>query len=195
MKKYILPYKIINTIFIVIFVFIINASAVFAWDDCPLGEVNDPYPGDCGRYTDTDKNGICDHSEPNPNEKNIELAENDIQVNPIEKVALTENKINNTPGYNFFSLTISIIFLYFLSYFSSKKKLIEIKTHKKIWNFLLLFTFLVSGLLGILLVLKIDYNIIISLPFNILSLHVEAGIAMAVISFFHILERIKCFKI
>ncbi|MBW2998901.1 4Fe-4S binding protein [Candidatus Woesearchaeota archaeon] len=31
--------------------------------DCPLGIVNDPYPGDCGIYVDKDNNGICDLSE------------------------------------------------------------------------------------------------------------------------------------
>ncbi len=39
---------------------------VGAWNDCPKGMVNDPYPGECSRYVDTDGNDICDHSEPAP---------------------------------------------------------------------------------------------------------------------------------
>jgi len=31
---------------------------------CPLGLVNDPYPGECRRYVDANGNGICDLSEP-----------------------------------------------------------------------------------------------------------------------------------
>ncbi len=31
---------------------------------CPFGRVNDPYPGQCGRYVDSNHNGICDLSEP-----------------------------------------------------------------------------------------------------------------------------------
>jgi hypothetical protein len=31
--------------------------------DCPHGEVNCEYPGNCGKYIDTDNNDICDHSE------------------------------------------------------------------------------------------------------------------------------------
>ena len=31
---------------------------------CPFGQVNDPYPGQCKRYVDTNDNGICDLSEP-----------------------------------------------------------------------------------------------------------------------------------
>ena len=30
---------------------------------CPYGRVNDRYPGECHRYTDTNGNGICDLSE------------------------------------------------------------------------------------------------------------------------------------
>ncbi len=30
--------------------------------DCPFGEINDPYPGKCGRYVDANNNQICDLS-------------------------------------------------------------------------------------------------------------------------------------
>lgn len=39
---------------------------VYAWDDCPKGLINDKYPGNCPLYIDTDGNGICDRSEPAP---------------------------------------------------------------------------------------------------------------------------------
>lgn len=54
--------KILTTLGI--FIIITGRTAIYAWDDCPKGTVNDPYPGDCVRYIDTDNNGICDHSEP-----------------------------------------------------------------------------------------------------------------------------------
>ena len=31
--------------------------------DCPRGQVDDPYPGQCGGYVDTNEDGICDHSQ------------------------------------------------------------------------------------------------------------------------------------
>jgi len=31
---------------------------------CPLGLLNDPYPGRCKRYVDGNGNGVCDYSEP-----------------------------------------------------------------------------------------------------------------------------------
>lgn len=38
-----------------------------AWDDCPHGLENDPYPGDCNKYIDTNDDGFCDHSQSDPN--------------------------------------------------------------------------------------------------------------------------------
>jgi len=57
-----------------IFIFLFSATnglvgEVYAWDDCPKGLVNDEYPGICPRYIDTDENGICDHSEPAPEDR------------------------------------------------------------------------------------------------------------------------------
>ncbi len=51
--------------FILFFCFFIIIG--FSWNDCPFGMVNDTYPGECGKYIDTNNNGICDHSEPAPN--------------------------------------------------------------------------------------------------------------------------------
>ena len=31
--------------------------------DCPFEETNCEYPGNCGKYIDTNNNDICDHSE------------------------------------------------------------------------------------------------------------------------------------
>lgn len=42
-----------------------------AWLDCPYNNRNDPYPGQCGKYVDTDNNGFCDHSEAAPGERGI----------------------------------------------------------------------------------------------------------------------------
>jgi len=56
-----------------IFVLVLTPVPVYAWDDCPRGEVNDPYPGECARYIDTDNNGICDHSELAPEDRVEEL--------------------------------------------------------------------------------------------------------------------------
>ncbi len=40
------------------------SSAGLVLTACPLGLINDPYPGECRRYVDANYNGICDLSEP-----------------------------------------------------------------------------------------------------------------------------------
>jgi len=63
---------------------IILSSALFAWDDCPFGLVNDTYPGDCSRYVDTDGNAICDKSQPAPSESAAYVSE---QEGGLAKIA------------------------------------------------------------------------------------------------------------
>jgi hypothetical protein len=41
-------------------------SSALAWNNCPKGLVNDPYPGACNRYVDTNGDDICDLSQPKP---------------------------------------------------------------------------------------------------------------------------------
>jgi hypothetical protein len=51
--------------FALVYGFAFPATA-FAWDNCPKGLVNDPYPGACSRYIDTNGDNICDLSQPKP---------------------------------------------------------------------------------------------------------------------------------
>ncbi|MBN1628928.1 MAG: hypothetical protein JW990_04135, partial [Thermoleophilia bacterium] len=51
------------------------ASTALAWDDCPFGEVDCVYPGDCSRYVDTNGDGICDRSQPEPTTAAAEATE------------------------------------------------------------------------------------------------------------------------
>jgi hypothetical protein len=59
-------YRWILTLLVVAGVLWAGTTSAWAWDDCPLGLVNDPYPGACPRYVDTNNDGICDHSQPDP---------------------------------------------------------------------------------------------------------------------------------
>lgn len=254
--------------------FLVPRNAM-AWDDCPLGLENDPAPGECSRYIDTDKNGICDHSEPAPEDRLVEttaasesaadtasttslydseslpeLSGRDLKTKSVLEVAgfydidaalfqeelsnflnvkvkqsdtfqllhdnygmepsavkeLVLNVKNGTPKaeiavdsgeasdsaksektYYFGLISIILTLIYLVSFTLSKLKKISVASHRQTWNILLLITFLVSGLLGLLLTIRIQYGINFQLPFNMLFWHVEAGIAMTLISIFHIL--------
>ena len=165
-------------------------TTALAWDDCPYGEINCPYPGDCSRYIDTDGDEICDHSQPAPEDRNIEITNTQI----IEDKNLIANNKQTTTTYHLLLISLFLILLYFTTYILSKKKIISVINHRKIWNFLLLISFLISGLLGIFLIIKINFGITIPLPFNTLFWHVEIGIAMFVISMFHTLWHWSYFK-
>ena len=237
------------------------STTALAWDDCPFGLVNDTYPGECGSYTDTNSDGLCDHSQPEPivksnivsaasSDEEVEdlISGQDLKTKTVEEVAQiyeinaaeyssalseyykvniketdsfgllhdnyglepstakdialslkTGNEMSITQKekeskYHFPAIAISLIVLYSLSYFLSKKKIISVINHRKIWNIFLTISFLVLGVLGTLLVIRIDSGFSLPLPFNILFWHVEAGIAMTLISIFHILWHIPYFK-
>jgi len=68
-------YKRVVLIFLLV---IISSTTAFAWDDCPKGLVDDPYPGECSKYIDTDNDGICDHSQPAPEDR--EVVVEDVEV-------------------------------------------------------------------------------------------------------------------
>ncbi|MDD3284352.1 MAG: hypothetical protein PHZ07_02040 [Patescibacteria group bacterium] len=102
-------------------------------------------------------------------------------------------KNNEKNAYNFVGITAITFVLYLFTFLLVKYKKISIVLHKRIWNIFLLMTFLVTAFSGIVLVIKINYGISIGFP-NLLKNHVEFGIAMAIVSIFHILWNIPYFK-
>jgi hypothetical protein len=177
-----------KTIF-VLFLFMILPSTVLAWDDCVYGKVNDPYPGDCARYIDTDDDGICDHSQPAPEDRDEVKQVSNTEVEPGEE---KEKKIDGI--YHLIPISALLFVLYIISHILSKKKVISIVNHRKIWNLLLLISFIISGLLGILLIIKINFGLAMTLPFNMLFWHVEIGIVMFLITIFHLSWHLPYFK-
>lgn len=169
---------------------ILIPATTLAWDDCPHGEIDCPAPGDCNRYVDTDNDGICDHSQPAPEDRNIETT--NIQV-ANDKNLITNNK-QNTMTYHLIPISLFLIIFYAITRILVKKKNISVVNHKKIWNVLLLISFLISGILGIVLIIEINFGTKFLLPFNILFWHVEIGIAMFIICMLHIIERWNYFK-
>ncbi len=63
--------KIVILILISTFALSFKSVSVYAWDDCPKGLVDDPYPGECARYIDTDGDDICDHSQLAPEDREV----------------------------------------------------------------------------------------------------------------------------
>lgn len=121
------------------------------------------------------------------NDTNI-ILQNNIKSESIN----TENKTSKP--YPFLIILCSLTLLYLLSVFLVSKCVIRKCTQRRIWNSLLLITFLISGLSGLLMVAMLNYDFWLNSFMSIIKWHVIFGIAMAVISIFHLLWHIKYYK-
>ena len=163
----------------IVLIAIILFTPTIAALTCPIGLTNDTYPGSCRLYTDENKDNLCDYSQ---------------SPIPSEQINNTASSSKIMINYYFIYILMGSLALYLASYFLSKKNKISIVSHKKIWNFLLLISFIGTGLSGIILVLNLEYGINIALPLNTLFWHVETGIVMTIIGVFHALWHIPYFK-
>jgi hypothetical protein len=212
----------------------IAQAASSIWNSCPKGRVNCLYPGDCRDYIDTNKDGICDRSQPAPaavaapkntSASTTTAAPKTTAASPslisgalvdssissgtsgaassasavisgaadTDVTAGTGNAIGRGTIYYFIPVMAGFIAAYCLTWILSAKKVFKTLTHRKIWNLILLISALVSILLGLILTLNIDFNTGISLPFNMIFWHVEAGIAMSVVAIFHVVWHWRYF--
>jgi hypothetical protein len=254
------------SLFGLVYGFAIPSNAL-AWENCPKGLVNDPYPGACGRYVDTNGDDICDLSQPKPADTTTttvavvttttgEPPTGDCPLGPcagcgaclspgVPAAVVAESATDATTsdggvwaavtggatlaaaeaagstttsttvppsagdggagtvaamsaetteeqgGVSFFThylvspIALGFFIIYGASFFLYKTKRIRIATHRKVWNVLLLGTFLVTGIFGVILAIQLDYPLPFRIPIDLLFWHVEAGIAMTLISLFH----------
>ncbi|MBT4209793.1 hypothetical protein HON36_00605 [Candidatus Parcubacteria bacterium] len=182
-----------KNIILTVLLFIIFPLISFAWDDCVHGEINDPYPGNCARYIDTDNDAICDHSQPALVDRKDDIK----VVTAIEIEQDFDNKVDKkqiSGIYHLIPIALPLFVLYILSHILSKKRIISVINHRKFWNLLLLISFVISGGLGILLIININFNLNIPLPFDMLFWHVEIGIVMFAITICHISWHLSYFK-
>lgn len=96
-------------------------------------------------------------------------------------------------NYHFLLIFLITFFAYFLSLFFVKSKIINLVIHRRIWNIILLISFLISGVLGLILAFSIDQKLTVSWYLPFLWFHVEFGIVMALVSIFHILWHLPYF--
>jgi spermidine synthase len=95
--------------------------------------------------------------------------------------------------YHFIPILSTVIISYILTIFMVKIKKITILQHRQFWNLVLLITFLVSGLLGLILAFSIDQKLSLGWYLPLLWYHVEFGIVMSLISFFHLFWHLPYF--
>lgn len=179
--------------FFVFFLITVGSQPIHAWDNCPFGEVDEPYPGTCWRYIDTDQDNICDLSQSSPEDRTINT--NDVHSesnNTTNQKSITT--INSSTNYYFIPIAVLLFISYIVTHTMSKKKKITVSKHRNMWNIILLVTFVVSGFSGLILAILISYGIRLSFYSDLLFWHVETGIAMAILSLFHIIWHRRYFK-
>ncbi len=119
------------------------------------------------------------------------------QINDTTKVSTNTiqdiDKKKKHNSYDLLSVLLVCSLLYAGTYIPAQKSIIKKSTHLKIWNSALLLTFLVSGFFGLLLAAGINYNIFKSYFKTLMFWHVEIGIAMTIISIFHVFWHWKFF--
>ena len=186
--------NLILFIFILLTIVITIPQTVSAWNNCPFGEVNEPYPGTCGRYKDTDQDGICDLSQ-SPPESRLQTSDENSEGNQ-DTLNGTKTSIDSNARINYYFLPILLflVIFYLITFGMGQKKILKKIQHRKIWNGILLITFLVSGIFGLILAISISSGIRLYFYADLLFWHVEFGIAMAIISVFHIIWHWKYYR-
>ncbi len=94
-------------------------------------------------------------------------------------------------AYPLIPVTLLTFLAYLITWGFVKWQVLTKQWHRKFWNYLLLISFLISGILGILSVIKVNYKLEIPHYDQYLRWHVAFGIAMVFISFFHLSWHIK----
>lgn len=174
---------------IIVSIFLLMPLFTFAQlDDCPFGETDDSCaaPGKCGRYTDSDSNQICDHSQDALVINDV--VQKDTSISSAQSVADISVQKQNTSRnrYPLFMIVIVTSLLYSVTYILAQNKTITMMMHKKIWNSVLTVSFLATSILGIMLIMRINSGHISTPPFNIMYWHVVTGIVMMTVTVFHI---------
>ncbi|MBL7078117.1 hypothetical protein ISS42_00470 [Candidatus Shapirobacteria bacterium] len=110
---------------------------VLAWLDCPFERTNDPYPGLCDLYLDTNQNQICDHSEAGS---------------------------SSVFWWLFLPAAAYFIYWYLVNKTSLRRKrgFLSLVGFKYFWNLVLLLLFIPAGLFGLLWALGVKTELILS---------------------------------
>lgn len=208
-------YKLAKTALTTVIIFLITTAKALAWDDCPFGEVNDEYPGECPRYIDTDGDGICDRSQPAPEDReSSETTDSSEEAGTEGQDVLADssdtgngsrtgqssskgntNRKGNSP-YNFAIPFFTSLALYLISWFTAKSKKIAKYTlpiHNAVWNTVLLLSLVPSAVFGFYLVLRYAFPEIKTDRFDFLYWHVEGSIVMGTVAIMHLVQRLTTY--
>lgn len=93
--------------------------------------------------------------------------------------------IINASPYLLIPLSMVLAIAYLLGFLLERLGVVPMLTHRKFWNWVLLVTLLVTAVLGLLLIVQVDYKIEWPYIKTIVAWHVNFGIAMSFVGAIH----------
>jgi hypothetical protein len=188
---------------------------------CPYGLVNDPFPGQCPRYTDLSGDGICDLSQTSTtvtsDNSTDTTTDNSLVTNssdhgnghgtvsdqqvdsnastiPDSNIEIDNGSIYDGTGYHVLPISILLISAYLFTHYLFTKGILNRKKHRRIWNLLLTTGYMGMGSTGVILILLVNFGIRTVLNPTITFWHVEFAVLMTITTLIHIHLNWKPFK-
>ena len=96
--------------------------------------------------------------------------------------------------YAFLPIAASALMIYLISYYLTRTAKFKFTTHRRIWNILLLISFMVAGIIGMFMAVVISFELKINYPYAILKTHVGFGIVWFIIATFHFFWHLSYFR-
>jgi hypothetical protein len=164
---------------------------------CPYGLVNDPYPGQCPRYTDLNGDGICDLSQTgtltstnsgttdSSSPTNNSSDNSNSTVNHDPQNGGDGSNFSDGADFNVIPISLIIIGCYLFTHLLFSRGILSRKKHRRIWNLVLTAGFVGTGFTGTLLLLLINLGIKTALNPSIDYWHVELSILMVIAVLIH----------
>ncbi len=96
--------------------------------------------------------------------------------------------------YHLLSISLLLIFVYLMSVLGIRLRVYTRATHRRFWNLALLFFFLSTAILGLLLAVRVNFKLNLSWLEGAIQWHVDLGIGLVLVSIFHILWHFPYFR-
>lgn len=161
---------------------------------CPRCNDNKPCKGECGAFTDYDKNGICDEWEKNKPQNITENKETFLskqylpptinENKPKEKEKTFTQRISK---YGLDKTIIAILFAIVLCEILKKKSAYK-KIHRDLFNSILFLSFFSCALSGIFLY----FSFFPDAKHTLFKIHLLSGFISFFVGIYHYLERFRC---
>ena len=97
-------------------------------------------------------------------------------------------------SYDIVLIPAILVTAYILSYLSYRREIISKKLHNKLWNLVLLVSFIFTAGMGIVQAGIVDFGISFSMVAALNYWHIEFGIVFFVLIFFHLSSNMDSLK-